>query len=155
LTQNLSSTHDDDAVPGGDGEDVGAGDDAGAHLLDGGLDGVDDLESPHGAVVRVGHLLSLEARRVVQQQRRVAALYIHTYITCTRITVTDQAAQQHACIPTWSIDPHHHTRNNVRTWTKQSWKKRRTMEAPMRCSLATADCTTDLTASYTPGHEEE
>jgi hypothetical protein len=42
-----------------------------------------------------------------------------------------------------------------RTWTKQSWKKRRTMEAPMRCSVTMADCITDLTASYTPGHEEE
>jgi hypothetical protein len=43
----------------------------------------------------------------------------------------------------------------VRTWTKQSWKKSRRMEAPMRCSLAMAACITDLAASYTPGHEEE
>ena len=67
---------DDDAVPGGDGEDVGAGDDAGAHLLDGRLDSVDDLEASHGAVVGRRHLLALETGRVVQKQRRVAALYI-------------------------------------------------------------------------------
>ena len=68
-------THDDDAVPCSDGEDVGAGDDARADLLDGGLDGVDDLEASHGAVVGRRHLLALEAGRVIQQQRRVAALH--------------------------------------------------------------------------------
>jgi hypothetical protein len=74
----LARAYGDNAVPGGDGEDVGAGDDPGAGLVDGGLDGVDDLEASDGAVVRLGHLLALEAGRVVQQQRRVAALhYIH------------------------------------------------------------------------------
>jgi len=72
--KDASTTHDDDAVPGCDGEDVGAGDDAGADLLDGSLDGVDDLEASHGAVVWCRHLLALEAGRVIQQQRRVAAL---------------------------------------------------------------------------------
>ena len=67
-------TYDNDAVPCSDGEDVGTGDDAGADLLDGGLDGVDDLEPSHGLIVGVGHLLALEAGRVVQQQRGVAAL---------------------------------------------------------------------------------
>ena len=66
---------DDDAVPGGDGEDVRAGDDAGAHLLHGRPGGVDDLEASDGAVVGRRHLLALEAGRVIQQQRRVAALH--------------------------------------------------------------------------------
>lgn len=38
------------------------------------------------------------------------------------------------------------------TLTKQSWKKRRTMDAPMRGSLATADLTTDFTVLKTLGH---
>jgi hypothetical protein len=29
------------------------------------------------------------------------------------------------------------------------------MDAPMRFSLAMADCNTDLTAPYTPGHDDE
>ena len=70
----LDVAYADDAVPGGDGEDVGAGDNAGADLVDGGLDGVDHLEAPHGAVVGRRHLLALEVGRVIQQQRCVAAL---------------------------------------------------------------------------------
>ena len=70
----MGRAYDDDAVPGGDGEDVGAGDDAGADVLDGGLGGVDDLEASDGAVVGGGHLLALEGGRVVQQQRGVASL---------------------------------------------------------------------------------
>ena len=79
-----TTTHYDDAVPSSDGEDVSTGDDAGAHLLDGGLDGIDDLEASHGAVVGRRHLLALKAGRVVQQQRRVAALYIYTWMQIIR-----------------------------------------------------------------------
>ena len=81
---SASTTHYDDAVPSSDGEDVSAGDDAGAHLLDGRLDGIDDLEASHGAVVGRRHLLALKAGRVVQQQRRVAALYIYTCMQIIR-----------------------------------------------------------------------
>lgn len=40
----------------------------------------------------------------------------------------------------------------VLTWTKQSWKKRRRMEAPIRGSLATAWVMTDRTMVCTFGH---
>ena len=64
----------DGGVACGEGEDVGAGDGAGAGGLEGGLDLVDDLESPDGVLVRVGVLLAHNGGAVVQQHRRVAPL---------------------------------------------------------------------------------
>jgi hypothetical protein len=62
------------AVPRGEGDDVGAGDDAGADGLDGGLDLVDDLVAADGVDVGAGALLADEAADVVQKNRGVAAL---------------------------------------------------------------------------------
>ena len=47
----------DNGVPGGDGDDVGAGDDVRALVLDRGLDLVDDLEPAERVPVGVGPLL--------------------------------------------------------------------------------------------------
>ncbi|BAT11828.1 Os10g0536900, partial [Oryza sativa Japonica Group] len=63
-----------DAVAGGEGEDVGTGDDAEASLLDAGLDAVDHLE-PTQAGVRPGVLLRLVPLRRVDQHRRIAPLH--------------------------------------------------------------------------------
>jgi hypothetical protein len=60
------NTHDDNAVPGCDGEDVSAGHDVG-------LDGVHDLEASDGAVVGIRHLLALEARRPAAATRHIPA----------------------------------------------------------------------------------
>ena len=62
------------AVPRGEGEDVGAGDDAGADGLDVGLDLVDDLVAADGVDVGAGALLADEAAPVVKKNRAVAAL---------------------------------------------------------------------------------
>ena len=62
------------AVPRGEGEDVGAGDDAGADGLDVGLDLVDDLVAVDGVDVVLGALLADEAAHVVQKDRAIAAL---------------------------------------------------------------------------------
>ena len=60
---------------GGEGEDVGAGDNAGAGVLERGLDVVDDGESPRGVVVGRRRLLRRHPGDAVQQQRRVAPLH--------------------------------------------------------------------------------
>jgi hypothetical protein len=60
---------------GGEGEDVGAGDDAGASVLQGRLYVVHHGEPPRRADVRVGCLLAAHRRGLVQQQRPVAALH--------------------------------------------------------------------------------
>ena len=62
-----------EGVPGGEGEHVGAGDDAEAGLLQPRLGAVDDLEAAE-ARVRGRVLLRRVARRRVQQNGRVAAL---------------------------------------------------------------------------------
>jgi len=66
----------DDGVSGGDGKDVGAGDDPRAHGLHLRLDVVDDAEASDGPDVRVSGLLAGEGGRVVQQHRRIAALRV-------------------------------------------------------------------------------
>ena len=65
-------SHRDDGVTGGDGEDVGAGDGLRAQSLHLRLDVVDDAEAPQRSSVRKRVLLP--AVRVIQQNRRVAAL---------------------------------------------------------------------------------
>ena len=63
-----------DGVPGGQGEDVGAGDGGRAGVLEVGLDLVDDVEAAE-RVVGLGALLALEeGRGVVQEDRGVASL---------------------------------------------------------------------------------
>ena len=62
-----------EGVPGGEGEHVGAGDDAEAGLLQPRLGAVDDLEAAE-ARVRGRVLLRRVAQRRVQQNGRVAAL---------------------------------------------------------------------------------
>jgi hypothetical protein len=64
------------AVSRGEGDDVGAGDDAGAEELDVGLDLVDDLEAADGVDVGAGALLADEAANVVQKNGAVAALQV-------------------------------------------------------------------------------
>ncbi len=75
-------TYQGDAVAGGEGEDVGTGDDAEASLLDAGLDAVDHLE-PTQAGVRPGVLLRLVPLRRVDQHRRIAPLHIQKSSTTT------------------------------------------------------------------------
>ena len=61
---------------GGDGEDVGAGDNAGAGVLQRRLDLVHHLVTARRAVVRPRSLLGVDhPRHAVQQQRPVAALH--------------------------------------------------------------------------------
>ena len=70
-----------DAVPRGEGDDVGAGDDAGAVGLDGRLNVVDDVVAEDGVGVGASVFLADEAvRHVVQKNRGVAALthYVRT-----------------------------------------------------------------------------
>jgi len=64
-------SHRDDGVSGGDGEDVGAGDDSRAHRLHLRLDVVDDIEAPQRSLVRRRALLP---GRVVEQNGCIAAL---------------------------------------------------------------------------------
>jgi hypothetical protein len=68
-------TYQVDAVARGEGDDVGAGDGAGAGGLHLRLDGVDDLEPAQRVGVGIRVLLPRHRRRVVQQHRRVAALH--------------------------------------------------------------------------------
>ena len=63
-----------DGVPGGDGEDVGAGDFAGALLLQRRLDVVDDVESVQ-RVVGLGVLLRRVPFGGVEEHRPLAALH--------------------------------------------------------------------------------
>ena len=60
----------------GEGDDVGAGDNAGADELDVGLDLVDDVEAADGVDVGAGALLAVEAADVVQKNGAVAALQV-------------------------------------------------------------------------------
>jgi hypothetical protein len=62
----MMNTYEDSGVAGGEGEDVGTGDHAGASCLKGDLDLVDDLESPEGVQIGVGPLLTDYAAAVVQ-----------------------------------------------------------------------------------------
>ena len=62
-----SGAYSDDGVAGGDGEDVGAGDDLLAGILELRLDVVDDLEAAEGVLVRLRVLLAGDGRRVVEQ----------------------------------------------------------------------------------------
>jgi hypothetical protein len=63
------------AVARGEGDDVGAGDDAGADGLDVRLDLVDDLEAADGVDVGAGALLAGKAPGdVVQKNRSIATL---------------------------------------------------------------------------------
>uniref|UniRef100_A0A8I6WS13 Uncharacterized protein n=1 Tax=Hordeum vulgare subsp. vulgare TaxID=112509 RepID=A0A8I6WS13_HORVV len=74
-------------VARGEGDDVGAGDGAGARLLHGGLGRVDRLEAPQAVDVGRAELLRPRVRRRrVQQHRRVAALHDIIY---ARIRVSD------------------------------------------------------------------
>jgi len=66
------------AVSSGEGDDVGAGDNAGAEELDVGLDLVDDLEAADGVDVGAGALLADEAANIVQKNGAVAALQVIT-----------------------------------------------------------------------------
>lgn len=71
----IISTNRDDGVPGGDGDDVGAGDDvAPARVVHRGLDAVDHLEAADRVHVRRRLLLAREEGRVVQQNGPVATL---------------------------------------------------------------------------------
>lgn len=71
----MRKAYDDaDGVAGGEREDVGAGHDAGALLLEQRLDAVDEAEAPQRLVGRRVLLRLLAARRV-EQHRRVAALH--------------------------------------------------------------------------------
>jgi len=63
-----------DGVPGGQSEDVGAGDGGRAGVLEVGLDLLDDVEAAEG-VVGLGVLLALDERRgIVKEDRGVASL---------------------------------------------------------------------------------
>ena len=75
---SCQSTNQLDGDLGGQGEDVSAGDDAWAGVLQGGLDVVHHGEPPRGAVVGVGCLLAAHRRGLVEQQRRVTTLHEHT-----------------------------------------------------------------------------
>jgi hypothetical protein len=66
-------TYQDDAVPCGEREHVGAGDDPRARALQPPLRAVDDLEPPQ-AFVRDSVLLRRVVRHRIQQNRRVTAL---------------------------------------------------------------------------------
>jgi hypothetical protein len=70
--------HEGDGVAGGDREDVRAGDDAGAGVLKGHLDLVDQLQPSDGVLVGVGVFLGDDGRAVVEQQRTIAALHVRT-----------------------------------------------------------------------------
>lgn len=76
----MITTYDVDGVSGGDGEDVGAGDDAGARLLHRRLYVVDHFEATSRVPVWVRILLSREARRVVQKNRSITSLHLFYYI---------------------------------------------------------------------------
>lgn len=88
-TQVIEYTHQDNSFSGSEGKDVGAGHGATASCLDPGFDCVDHLESPDGVLVRAGGLLAGECGRVVQQNRRIAALLIcmNTGSTTVRTTI--------------------------------------------------------------------
>lgn len=70
----LAINYRDDRVTGGDGEDIGAGDDLRADGLDLRLDGVDDVEASDGVGVGESGLLTGEVGGVGKQHRRVASL---------------------------------------------------------------------------------
>ena len=70
----MSLVYQKGAVARGEGDDVGAGDDAGADGLDVGLDLVDDLVAADGVDVRAGALLAGKAPGVVQKNRSIATL---------------------------------------------------------------------------------
>lgn len=53
LIELISATYEDSGIACSEGEYVGAGDGAGAGCFKGGLDLVDDLETPEGVHVRV------------------------------------------------------------------------------------------------------
>ena len=74
-----AGTYQHGAVPGGEGDDVGAGDDAGAAGLDGRLDIVDDVVTADGVGVREGGFLADEGPHVVEENGGVAALQAHRY----------------------------------------------------------------------------
>lgn len=80
-------TYQEGAVSRGEGDNVGAGDNAGADELDVGLDLVDHVEAAERVDVGAGALLADEAADVVQKNGAVAALvwwrasiYIRSYI---------------------------------------------------------------------------
>ena len=124
-----------DAVARGEGEDVGAGDDPGAGGLDLRLNVVDDVEAEGGAAgVGAGALLAGRGGRVVEQQRGVAALEAPAFNSI-------QSKEKQSRV---GLEP--------RTWTKQSWKKRRRMDAPIRGSAATACAIADRTMVCKLGH---
>ena len=69
----IAETYDSDGVTRGEGEDVGAGDDAGASGLELGLDGVDDVVATEALVERRVLLRRVVGSRV-QKDRPVATL---------------------------------------------------------------------------------
>jgi len=94
----------DDRVPGGEREDVGAGDDAGAGLLDEGLDAVDEVEAAQRQVRR-RVLLGHAAGGGVEQDGGVAALArqwntrMHTHTVSARtgsLALARRALDAHA-----------------------------------------------------------
>ena len=75
--REMRRTYDSHGVAGGKGEDVGAGDDAGAGGLELGLDGVDDVVAAEALVER-RVLLRRVVGRGVQKNRALATLHAQT-----------------------------------------------------------------------------
>jgi hypothetical protein len=79
LLRRSAGTYQHGAVPRGEGDDVGAGDDAGAAGLDGRLDIVDDVVTADRVGVRESGFLADEGPHVVEENRGVAALQAQRY----------------------------------------------------------------------------
>ena len=95
---------------------------------------MDDVHAADGVSVGKGILLAGEGRRICQQNRRVAALQKHHKV----------AFEFRRSFFVYR-----------RTWTKQSWKKRRIKEAGSRGSLLTAVFTAFWTILWRFGQVDE
>lgn len=98
---SISSSHQVDGDLCSEGEDVGARDEAGADVLDGGFDVVDHVVTPHRQIRERG-LLALHAPAAVQQDGCVASLQEREnkedeHVTRTYISMTEACvnATQH------------------------------------------------------------
>ena len=74
-----------DAVAGGEGDDVGAGDGARAAPLHGGLGGVDHLEAAEARLVRGGVALRLPAAGVHCQEDRTVTALCAVVVVCYKL----------------------------------------------------------------------
>ena len=102
---------------------------------------MDDVHAADGVSVGKGVLLAGEGRRIRQQNRRVAALQKQKCPEASHHKVAFEFRRSFFVYR--------------RTWTKQSWKKRRIKEAGSRGSLLTAVFTAFWTILWRFGQVDE